>query len=110
MRRDPRRRYSLTSRFLQVPGQPQVAAFLMPRRILPKPGHVLHVVVAGDRLDRLAQHYYGDPRLWWAIAQANPDIAMPHGMIWMNAGPAQDRAALRVGQQIMIPAKPGEAE
>lgn len=26
---------------------------------------------AGDRLDLLAKEYYGDPALWWYIAQAN---------------------------------------
>jgi len=30
-----------------------------------------HLVVAGDRLDVLAQQYYGDPLLGWRIADAN---------------------------------------
>lgn len=30
-----------------------------------------HLVVAGDRLDVLAQRYYGDPLLSWRIADAN---------------------------------------
>ncbi len=30
-----------------------------------------HRVVAGDRLDRLAQQVYGDPLLSWRIADAN---------------------------------------
>jgi nucleoid-associated protein YgaU len=30
-----------------------------------------HLVVAGDRLDLLAQQYYGDPLLGWRIADAN---------------------------------------
>lgn len=30
-----------------------------------------HLVVAGDRLDLLAQQYYGDPLLAWRIADAN---------------------------------------
>ena len=30
-----------------------------------------HLVVAGDRLDGLAQQYYGDPLLSWRIADAN---------------------------------------
>ena len=32
---------------------------------------LLHVVTANDRIDRLAFAAYGDPRLWWVIAQAN---------------------------------------
>jgi len=31
----------------------------------------LHRVVQGDRLDRLAAHYLGDPLLFWRIADAN---------------------------------------
>ncbi|WP_420124757.1 LysM domain-containing protein [Nakamurella sp.] len=30
-----------------------------------------HLVVAGDRLDLLAQRYYSDPLLGWRIADAN---------------------------------------
>ena len=33
-----------------------------------------HTVAAGDRLDRLARHYYNDDRLWWRIVDANPEI------------------------------------
>ena len=29
--------------------------------------------VVGDRLDLMADQFYNDPRLWWLIAQANPD-------------------------------------
>jgi hypothetical protein len=28
----------------------------------------------GDRLDLLAQEFYGDMNLWWIIASGNPDI------------------------------------
>ena len=28
----------------------------------------------GDRLDTLADQFYNDVRLWWIIANANPDI------------------------------------
>lgn len=30
-----------------------------------------HVWMQGDRLDILAQKYYGDARLWWIIAEYN---------------------------------------
>ena len=33
-----------------------------------------HTVQAGDRLDRLARHYYNDDRLWWRIVDANPEV------------------------------------
>lgn len=45
------------------------------RRFVPQPESTPvvaeHLVVAGDRLDLLAQHYYGDPLLAWRIADAN---------------------------------------
>lgn len=31
------------------------------------------ITVMGDRLDLMADQFYGDTRLWWIIAQANPD-------------------------------------
>ncbi len=56
-RRDPRRRYSDTDRFDWAEGQAVLYDGLKPRRILPRPGYVLHMVREGDRLDRLAQDY-----------------------------------------------------
>ncbi len=49
-------------------------AGVRPRDIGPATGVVEHVVAAGDRLDLLARHYYNDPRLFWRILDANPDI------------------------------------
>lgn len=34
---------------------------------------------AGDRADLLAFRTYGDERLWWLIANANPEI-----ILWLN--------------------------
>jgi hypothetical protein len=28
----------------------------------------------GDRLDRVAFHFYSNPHAWWVIAEANPEI------------------------------------
>jgi nucleoid-associated protein YgaU len=33
----------------------------------------------GDRTEALAFRYYGDERLWWLIADANPEI-----ISWLN--------------------------
>lgn len=45
------------------------------RRFVPAPQQqaptVEHLVVPGDRLDLLAERYYGDPLLAWRIADAN---------------------------------------
>lgn len=48
------------------------------------------ITTAGDRLDNLAQQYYGDSTLWWIISAANSNI---------------DKASIipTPGQQIRIP-------
>ena len=39
---------------------------------VPERNDDLHVIAQeGDRLDNLAFEFYGDPKLWWFIAQAN---------------------------------------
>lgn len=38
-------------------------------------GQFLHTVSEGDRLDLLAFKYYGDPKRWWLIADANRNAA-----------------------------------
>lgn len=35
---------------------------------------VPYVWEAGDRIDRLAEREYGNPLLWWRIAEANPTV------------------------------------
>lgn len=45
------------------------------RRILPQleslEALATHTVIPGDRLDRLANHYFGNPELYWRICDAN---------------------------------------
>jgi hypothetical protein len=45
------------------------------RRFIPQPSRYVetdrHVVQQGDRIDRLAAHYLGDPERYWQIADAN---------------------------------------
>ena len=33
-----------------------------------------YVVNGSDRIDVIANAYYGDPTLWWKIGDANPEI------------------------------------
>lgn len=69
-----------TSRY-QVPvlftpdtrGNP-VFAGIRPRVLGPATGVVEHAVQTGDRLDRLARHYYNNDRAWWRIVDANPEF------------------------------------
>lgn len=35
---------------------------------------LVYTVREGDRLDLLAQRFFHDPRKWWLIADANPDV------------------------------------
>jgi hypothetical protein len=60
-----------------------------------------HEVHAGDRLDVLAQRYYGDPVLWWYIAVANDIELIP---IELTNGsklriPPMDYLSLYMGSQ-----------
>lgn len=69
----PGSRYADARAFAAVDGKlafPGVRA----REIAAAPGVLEHTVEAGDRLDRLARHYYNDDRLWWRIVDANPEI------------------------------------
>ena len=36
-----------------------------------------HVVREGDRYDVLASQLWGDPELWWRIADVNPELLYP---------------------------------
>lgn len=60
-------------------GRPQVARDTRP---LPEvTGGLRHQVVAGDRLDRLAALYYGQPLSWWRICDANPEYLSPLALL-----------------------------
>ena len=39
----------------------------------------------GDRLDLLAQQFYGDVNLWWVIASANPEV-IPQNSLFIPEG------------------------
>ena len=41
-------------------------------------GVIEHTLAGGERLDMLAYHYYGDPRRWWRILDANPQLLGAH--------------------------------
>ena len=42
---------------------------------------VYYTVVIGDRMDTIANDLYGQPTLWWKIANANPEIFYPDGLV-----------------------------
>ena len=43
------------------------------------------ITTDGDRLDLLAQLFYGDVNLWWIIASGNPDI-IPQNSLFIPVG------------------------
>lgn len=51
--------------------------------------YVTHLVTQGDRIDNISYQYYGNPTVWWRIADANPEV-----MFYDN---------LTVGSTIRIP-------
>jgi hypothetical protein len=68
-RRDSR--YQDVKRFAPDPMGRRDFKGLMPRRIVNTPGVLEHVVVSGQRLDGMAQNFYGQDRRWWRIPDAN---------------------------------------
>lgn len=36
--------------------------------------YISHMVAQGDRIDNISFQYYGDPTLWWRVADANPEV------------------------------------
>ena len=70
----PHSRYSSTEVITTTDSDGTEQRYLGRRFIAPLNDQAIiaeHLVVAGDRLDGLAQQYYGDPLLSWRIADAN---------------------------------------
>lgn len=44
-------------------------------------GAFLHRLAENERLDHLASKYYTQPRFWWRLCDANPDILSPLALI-----------------------------
>ena len=67
-------RYETTPPFRAAPGEALAFAGLRPRVPGPATAVLEHRLKATDRLDTLALHYFNDPRLWWRILDANPEV------------------------------------
>lgn len=52
----------------------QEIELFVPRNPDPQAQSLTHKVVAGDRLDLLADRYFGDPFQYWRIVDANPSL------------------------------------
>lgn len=58
----------------QREGETESFSGIRPREIPSLEGVIEHLVAEGDRLDLLARYYYNNDRLWYRIADANPDV------------------------------------
>jgi len=67
-------RYETTPPFQAAPGETGVFTGLRPRPPGGATAVLEHTLKATDRLDALALHYYNDPRKWWRILDANPEL------------------------------------
>ncbi len=65
-------RYKNSPRFAPLADGMVVFNGVRARQIDSATGVIEHEVLAEDRLDHLARHYYNDDRLWWRIVDANP--------------------------------------
>ncbi|MFZ5447962.1 MAG: hypothetical protein ACOZFS_04920 [Thermodesulfobacteriota bacterium] len=86
-------RYDKAQLFEPTPAGEIIFKGIRPRQIDPAVGVIEHVVTTGERLDLLAGHYYNNPRLWWRIIDANPDILFGGDIFLENMA----------GQAILIP-------
>lgn len=88
-----RSRYRDSPQFVRREDGSEVFPGLRSRRIGPASAAIEHEVEADNRLDRLADNYYGNDRLWWRIVDANPEINFSGNLL--NANEA--------GQVILLP-------
>lgn len=42
--------------------------------------YTLYTVQPGDRWDKIADRFYGNPALWWKIADINPELFDPRAL------------------------------
>jgi hypothetical protein len=53
-------------------------SFRIPPRVT---GIFQHTIEDSDRLDNLAAKYYKQPRKWWRICDANPELMLPQALL-----------------------------
>lgn len=68
-------RYSNIKTYKEVGGVLYLGVTRYPE-VVPTDQDIYVYVTDGDRLDNLANAYYGDPTLYWIISAANPDLPL----------------------------------
>lgn len=74
-------RYAGTELIEPVNSQGEHPRVLALRRIPQPPGVLEHVVLEGERLDHLAHRFYNDPRKYWLLLDANPQVLNPFELL-----------------------------
>jgi hypothetical protein len=82
---DPSSRYRRVPRVTVVDARRGVVVATDVRSLPATTGAYLHTIAAGDRLDRLAWTFYGDPLQYWRICDANPDFLSPLALLGQEA-------------------------
>lgn len=93
-------RYENAELFAGANSKAPVFGGIRPRKIRPAAGVIEYKVNEGDRLDLLSLHFYSNPRRWWRILDANPQIMFGADLM-LNA---------YIGETILIPrsVEPGD--
>lgn len=89
-------RYERAIPFVSSTADPHPFRGLRPRALGTARPVLEHYLREGERHDWLAAHYYNEPRLWWRILDANPDL--------LYAGDIDGRAHEQPDDPLLIPA------
>jgi Phage Tail Protein X len=55
---------------------------VLDRRAAPEaPGALEHVVSEGERLDQIANRYFAEPKKYWLVLDANPEVLNPFELL-----------------------------
>lgn len=100
---DKNSRYRDCQPFEGEEGAPAPFKGVRARAIGPATPVLEHVWNDTDRLDLLADHYYGDPQLWWRILDANPDLLCGGDLPGQRGAEATDGGAGMSGRIVLIP-------
>lgn len=58
-------------------GEARPTVYIVPPTLVGGVRYRSHVVREGERFDILAVRLWGDPELWWRIADLNPELLYP---------------------------------
>jgi len=79
-------------------------------RRLRRPEAVLeHTVALRERLDSVAQEYFGESRDWRWLMESNPDVLFPEDLLWspdesaLDDDPSAAMGRERIGRVVIVP-------